>query len=246
MIGINLLPDIKQEYLKSQRIKRTILAISFLVSAGVISIVVLFGIFVFVGQRVHLSGLQKDIDNTISKLQAIEDLDKIVTIQKQLEKLPELHDKKPAVYRFFQLFLPKLVPNDVNLNAIDIRVTDRYEMEISGEAKDFKAVNTFADTLKFAELVPAEGTAGENALRPFTNVVVDSYDKDDEITSYKIELVFDPSLFDKTQNVTIRVPSIISSPSVTERPGALFQLPVQTDQPQEEDTQNPSDQEGAL
>src|SRR5690606_8952134 len=143
---INLLPDVKQEFIKSQRTKRMFIAGAFLVSAACVGLVILLFLWTNVQQKQHISNLQEDIDNYIKDLKETHDVDKILTIQNQLNALPGLHDEKPAVTRL-SAFLSNVVPQNIERNEVTVSFEDN-EMVISGSGIDFKSVNTFADTLK--------------------------------------------------------------------------------------------------
>lgn len=219
MITLNLLPDIKKDYLKSQRTKRLFILSAFTVSAAVVGVAVLLGLFVFGAQNLHKSRVQSDIDNALSTLQSQEDLEKIVTIQKQLESLPELHDKKPVANRLFG-YLATVVPANIALTEIEVAFDDDNEMTISGKGEDPKAVNVFVDTLKNATF-----TYNENeTTNPFTEVILESVSIDEEDgTNYEITLLFDYILFDNTiSGGELTVPKITTTTSVQQRP-ALFQ-----------------------
>ena len=140
MITLNLLPDIKKEYLKANRTKSTILTIAFFVSLGVVFAVVLMSLYVLGVQRLQISNSQDSIDKSIITLQTTEDLDKTITIQNQLNALPALEESTIAANRLFD-YLTIVTPNDVSLNTVIIDYQS-YTVEVRGTGKDFKAVNT--------------------------------------------------------------------------------------------------------
>jgi len=219
MITLNLLPDIKKEYLKTERFKRMFMVGSLLVSLLFVTLTVLLAIFVYGVQRLQLSDVQSDIDNSLVQLQSIQDLGKIVTIQKQLEALPGLHETKPAVDRLFT-YLGDMVPPDVSLTKIEFFLSDdQLSAELSGTAPDPKAVNVFVDTIKNVQFA-YEGA--EAPIRPFTSVVLADPVVEDDIVNYTVAVKFDSLLFDnRLNNARLTVPKITTSSSVTQRP-ALF------------------------
>jgi hypothetical protein len=221
MISLNLLPDVKKEYLKSQRTKRLFIVLSVLISVVSIGLVVLMGAFV-VGQRVHLGNVQGDIDKAIEQVQSEQDIDKVLTIQKQLDQLNALHDKKYATTRLFE-YIKVLVSNDISLNSFELDNGDT-SVVIKGFGKDFPSVNTFSDTLKNAEFSYKSGEEIQT-LKPFSGVTLSSISpEDEEETVFDIKMLFDPIIFNNTlEQVKLTVPNITSSPSVTERPGSLFE-----------------------
>jgi Tfp pilus assembly protein PilN len=226
MITLNLLPDIKKEYLRSQRIKRLFIVGAVIVSGAFVALAVLLAIFVFGAQRLHLSSIQSDIDEAVTTLQNQPDLDKIVTIQKQLEALPQLHAEKPAADRLLE-YLSKLVPQDISLTRLQMTLFEDYEATLTGFGSEPKAVNVFVDTLKNATFTHS----GDQTVNPFSQVVLDGITVDEnEGTSYRIILTFDPILFDNTvTDGELNVPNITTSASVQGRPD-IFQEPSEEEQ----------------
>jgi len=241
MIALNLLPDVKKEYLRSQRLKRLFVTLALLISGASILVVLIFG-SVLIGQNKHISDIDDDIAKYSDTLKAEEDLGKILTVQNQLNQLPQLHEGKPAVNRLFG-YLKLLVPDDVRLTSTDFDFSGDYTAEVKGFGEDFPAVNKFADTLKNAEFRYSR-PASENeeiqiqSLKPFSAVTLSSISPDEDQgaenkANFKIELIFDQTIFDNTLvSYSLKVPNIVSSPSTTERPAPLFDQ-----QPLDEETQ---------
>ncbi len=218
MITLNLLPDIKKEYMKAKRTKRLFVTIALFVSAGSIAAVVLMAMYVLGVQTLQVSNSQGSIDDSIATLTGTEDLDKMVTVQNQLDALPPLHQGTVVASRLFDDLIV-LVPNEVSLNSIAIDYT-KYTIEMKGQGSDFKSVNTFVDTLKNASFVYDDN---DQSALAFSSVVLGSIGKSDDSTSFKITLVFDPLIFDT--NITglkLSVPNITSTRSQTEKPKSLF------------------------
>lgn len=218
MIQFNLLPAVKLNYVKTKRNKRLTIMASLLV--GGVSLAVLGLLFFAVqgAQRKYSKDLSKDIKVESAKLEAIPDLNKILTIQNQLNSLPGLHDKKPVASQLFT-YLKQVTPANVSIANVQVDF-DAQTMTITGSADSINSVNTFVDTLKFTTYT-ASGTDSTNA---FSAVVLSSFGRDDKGASYQVNLKFDPLIFDATKQVTLTVPKgKITSRSETEKPDALFQ-----------------------
>src|SRR5690606_9936133 len=112
-----------------------------------------------------INGLSKDITAEIASIRAIEDLDKILTIQHQLETLPELHTTKTETSRLFS-YLNSVTPVEVKISSVNVDFVN-YTMIIEGTADSLAAVNKYADTLKFVTY----STSDERTGTPFTNVI---------------------------------------------------------------------------
>ena len=199
MISLNLLPDIKLEYLRAQRTKRLFMTLAFMIMVGSVAAVLIFGFVVYIVQGRHLSNQEADIEKKISTLQSEEDLASILTVQNQLEDLPGLHDSKPVVSRLFN-YLTILVPSDVDLDSIEIQFSEEEGgeavAELVGRSKNFKSVNVLSDSLKNAEYTSSVST---QASRAFNSVTLGSIGKSTSETTFTINALIDPLIFDKAQ-----------------------------------------------
>src|SRR5690606_17426323 len=102
MIEINLIPDVKREYLRTRALRNTVISMSILVGVGVVGLAVALAM-VFGGQLVTEALQDRSIKDEGAKLTAIEDLDKTVTIQHQLSVIGEQHASKSINSRLFDV-----------------------------------------------------------------------------------------------------------------------------------------------
>jgi hypothetical protein len=217
MIQFNLLPDVKLQYIKVARMKRTVIMICTLITGIAMGVFLLLFLVVAVVQKQYLNNLNHDIADSSKKLQSIENLDKILTVQNQLNGLPGLHDKKPVVTRLAD-YLERLTPANASIASLIIDF-DQKTIVITGSADSLKTVNMFVDTLKFTDF-----EAGDTKGRAFSGVVLSSFGRDDKGASYNIQAKFDQTIFDSAVDVKLIVPAIITNRSETEKPNeALFQ-----------------------
>src|SRR5690349_4497120 len=96
MIQFNLLPDVKLQYIKTRRTKRLTMIISVISAAACLTLLILMFVSVKVVQKKHINDLSKDIKSQVKTLNNVQDLNKILTVQNQLNSLPDLHQNKPA------------------------------------------------------------------------------------------------------------------------------------------------------
>lgn len=219
MTQVNLVPDIKQKYLKAQRMKRVIIVGSFFVSAGFITVVVLMFMFVNVAQKRHNTNLESDIKSGLSKLQAEQDVAKVLTIQKQLETLPGLHANKPQMSRL-ALYLSKLIPKNVWLDELSIDMKKKT-IEVRGDAGSVRSVNVFIDSMKNATYTVEGQDVNKNpAKNAFSAIALDNLGTDNKTgsVSYRIVGTFDPVIFTEAKQVNMDIPNITSTQSETEKP----------------------------
>ena len=218
MIQFNLLPSVKLEYVKAKRNKRLTILACLLVSGFMLTVLLILFFAVQGAQKKYSKDLSKDIKAESAKLTGVKDLNKILTIQNQLNSLPDLHQKKPAAAQVFA-YVKQVTPASVSVANIQIDF-DAGTMSITGSANSIGSVNTFVDTLKFTTYT-ADGGSSTNA---FSEVVLTNFGRDDKGASYQINLKFDPIIFDNTKQVTLTVPKgKITTRSETEKPDALFQ-----------------------
>lgn len=215
MIQFNLLPDIKLEYIKAKRSKRSIVLISIAVAGASLAIFILLFTTVNILQKQHLNNLSEDITRLSGQLEAVDGLDRILTVQNQLNKLTEIHDQKAVLSRLKD-YITQVTPAQVSYASIDLDA-ELSTMKFSGSADSLKTINQFVDTLKFTKYSTAsESTATLNA---FSNVVLTSFDTDEvKGFTYEIDLKFDPAIFSSNAVTTLSVPNIITTRSAIERP----------------------------
>ncbi len=218
MIQFNLLPDVKLEFIKAQRLKRVVVSISFAVTAVTLGIFILLFFVVNFAQKRHISNLNKDIEESIAHLQSIPDIDKVLTIQNQLGSLTTLHEAKPAASRTLT-YLSQLTPAKASISQTTTNF-DTGTISIVGSADSLVTVNKFADTLKFTTFTTSTNQEAQNA---FSEVVLTSFGVDTDGASYQLDLKYNPEIFNNTVEVKLVVPDIISTRSQTEKPSALFQ-----------------------
>lgn len=211
MIQFNLLPDVKLEYLRTERTKRTVILISSLVGGVAFAIFLLLFTLVNVGQKQHLANLQKDIATDKKTLQEVPNIAKILTIQNQLNTLPGLHNKKPVTSRVLG-FVQQLTPSGASISKLDIK-WEENSMTIEGTADSLAVVNTMVDTIKFTEAT-VQASAVDNASpenkEPFTEVVLQTFAVSNSAgvkkpVTYTINFKYDPIIFSNDYVVSLAV-----------------------------------------
>lgn len=220
MIQFNLLPDIKLAYIKSRRLKRMIILSSIAVSAVAIFILVVLATAVLGIQKKHLNDLNNDVIKITKDLKAKPDLDKVLTIQNQLKNLPTLHANKPVASRLF-LYFSQVTPVQIGISKLSVGFDDST-MTITGVSDSLNSVNTFIDTLKFTSYTT--GADSNSSPKAFNTVVLASFNRDKDIVSYTVTLKFDPVIFNSKNEITLVVPTQVTTRSETEKPVNPFQV----------------------
>jgi Tfp pilus assembly protein PilN len=223
MIELNLLPDVKLEYIKTQRARRLTFSVALLVAAVAVALlIILLGVDGL--QKKHLSDLNSDISSESSKLQGEPNINQILTVQNQLQSLTALHASKPAASRVFD-YLNSLTPVTVSIDNFTIDFTQQT-VTITGAADALSSINQYVDTLKNATYT--SDTPGSKSSPAFSNVVLSSFglnsntqDKS-QAAEYTIALSYDKSIFDITQKITMTVPSEVTTRAGLQQPNDLF------------------------
>ena len=104
VVQFNLLPDVKLEFNRNQRVKRLVYSLSFLVGRRRAGVVYdqLFDRSDCCRRNYSMTPTS-NIHNYSNQLKSIGDLAKILTIQNQLKSLPSLHQSKHIASRLFDL-----------------------------------------------------------------------------------------------------------------------------------------------
>jgi Tfp pilus assembly protein PilN len=227
MIQFNLLPDVKQEFIKVRRFKRLAMTgstIVIAVSAGIL--IILIGVVDGI-QKHTLSNLNSNISTLTSQINTVPDLNEILTIQNQLTSLPALDSQKPVAARIFN-YLNEVTPSNVAINSLSLDFT-ADQMMISGSAPNVATIDQYVDTYKFTNYTTGNNTQPQAA---FSNVVLSSYstgsagsssDTGAGAASYSLTLNFNAALFNHADNTQLIVPNEISTRSVLDQPLNLFQ-----------------------
>ena len=183
MIEINLLPDVKQELIRAQIQRNLIISVSILsaIIAGVL--VVIVASYVYGAQALIMRNANSNIDSEYAKLTSVEDLDKMLTIQNQLNTVSSLDQKKYVTSRLYDM-LNVVVPdspNDVTISSMAVQMPMAAEdgssdpemlagegavVTIEGQTSDgYAGLEAFEKMIASAviEFVPKEGAslAGE-------------------------------------------------------------------------------------
>jgi hypothetical protein len=219
MIQLNLLPDVKLEYLRAQRTKRLAMVISFIVTAAAVAILIIM-LSVEGFQKHTLGNLNKNVASETTQLRKEPQINSVLTVQNQLESINQLHASEPAANRLFD-YLNELTPTSITIGnlAIDFNA---HTISISGSADALSSVDQYVDTLKFTNYTTGPNTKDAPA---FSSVVLSSFSLDNTTAppaDYTITANFDPTIFYVTKNVSLVIPSQVTTRSALEHPGPLF------------------------
>ena len=148
MIEINLLPNVKRELLKTRAMRNRVISISFLVGGASIAAVVVLALIL--GSQIAAEAVQNGvIKDRNDKLMAVEDLNKVVTIQHQLTKINEQHSGKKLNSRIFDVVtaVNPVAPNNVSFSDIKVNPGSKTITLEGSAVNGYSALETLKKTI---------------------------------------------------------------------------------------------------
>lgn len=229
MIGINLLPDVKKEFIKAQRTRNTVISLSIVSMIFVVGLTALLALMVYAWQGTMIGMIKSDITKKQNTLVAKPEIEKYLTVQNQLDMLKALHDEKhKIVYSRLLDFFPLLnpaAPNNVGLSSVKIKQSD-MSINLQGNTSSFQGVTTFKNTLENAKvLYKIDGEQKEVNL--FTSVTLKSaslgQNNGRSNASFEFVVIYSPEVFGpNATEIQLNVPKLTISDSQSNAPNELF------------------------
>lgn len=234
MIEVNLIPDVKQELIKAQRARTSVISISIVAGIIAVGLVVLLVLWVFAVQTARGAIVDGTINTESEKLASVEDISNTLTVQQQLEVLPELHDSKNINSRMFDVLttINPADPNTVSVTNLELdTATETITIEAQGQ-NGYLALEAFKKTINGTTFDFTEGEDGAQQSVPLASEMSDSdrsYGEDaseGRVLRFTLSFTYPPELFSPSvqsaslvapeqTNVTdshLRVPDSLFSP----------------------------------
>lgn len=202
MVQFNLLPDIKLKYIKTQRTKHFVTFISLLAGAASLGVLVLAFVYVYVIQAQIITSYNNKIKTTQSQIMQVKDVEKMLTVQNQLNTLTGLHEKKPVASRLFG-YLEKTTPQSISLDKLELNFVDST-ISVGGKGPNLEAIKVYADALKNTRY-RTTNAGQDTSRRAFNEVVLNELARDEKGATFTVSAKFDPILFQKNEDVQIEV-----------------------------------------
>ena len=158
MIEINLLPNVKRELLKTRAMRNRVISISFLVGGASIAAVVVLALIL--GSQIAAEAVQSGvIKDRNDKLMAVEDLNKVVTIQHQLTKINEQHSGKKLNSRIFDVVtaVNPVTPNNVSFSDIKVNPGSKTITLEGSAVNGYSALETLKKTILNTKIQTTDG-----------------------------------------------------------------------------------------
>ncbi|MGB4761788.1 MAG: hypothetical protein WBP12_00360 [Candidatus Saccharimonas sp.] len=238
MIEINLVPDVKIEMLRAQRMRNIAISMSIIAGAAAVAVVVVMGLVI--GTQAALEGVtSKNIKQEYEKLSRVEGVNDILTLQNQLSKISQIHDNKTLDSRLLDVLLAvnPPAPNDIKFSKITLD-PKTSSLTIEGSATGgFSATEVFRKTIlntKVEGKYAGDDTLQTTNLTDKVTIKDTSYGTDSTgavALRFTMTMTYLDSLFsNKLTEVRIVTPTdkIDVTDSKTRVPDSLFSQPVTT------------------
>ena len=214
MIQINLIPEVKLEYLKVERQHRRVVAGSMVTSIVAVAIVAVLGIFLG-GQLVYENILMKNIDKDFAKFkQDNPDGGDLLTLQNQLSTISNLTKQKSKMSNSVKLMssVSYASGSDVQITGVNVMPGDSI-ISIEGKSpRGFAGADAFRKTLLSTKIcfIDLDDEAKKDDSLSFEQICSDAKSKADKYNPPKgVEV----SLVDLSDNVVVSDSNYVDDPS---------------------------------
>jgi hypothetical protein len=213
MIEINLVPDVKQELIKAQRVRASVISIAVVIGIAAVGVVVVLAFWVFAVQAARGVISDNTIKNESKKLSDVEGISDTLTIQNQLAKLSEMHDNKNIDSRLFDILttINPSAPNNVAITNVSLdSATTTIKIEAQA-ANGYPALDVFKKTINATNFEYSKD--GEKQSVKLADAMSDSdrsYGEDAsgaKVLRFTLTFTYPAELFARTsENATIVAP----------------------------------------
>ncbi len=187
MIQINLVPDVKLELISAQRHRNIVVSTSIvaMIAAGVV--VVILGA-VIGGQKFTQNLVTNNIVQADEEFRGMEDIEKTVTVQNQLQSIQSTHDQKTMTSRVFDLLAEasaKGTENSVSLTSFSIDTeSSTISLLAQTDRRGFEAAEVFRKNIEGMQVyfVDAEEKVNETVPNEFLENPLTTHTKEQSET----------------------------------------------------------------
>jgi Tfp pilus assembly protein PilN len=210
MIEINLVPNVKQELIKAQRVRSKVIAWAIFIGVASVAVVILLSFYVFGVQTARGFIADNAITDKSKTLANIPDLSKTLTIQNQLTKISALNSDKKIDSRLFDMLTVIIPPAPNNIQISDMTIDSTTNtITINGQAANsYAAVEVFKKTINGA-VVKFDGNDSGVALASNISTSNTSYGEDSsgaKVLRFTISFTYANELFSpESKNVSVVV-----------------------------------------
>lgn len=154
---INLVPDIKDEMIKTLKLRNFIFFLCIVVASASVGITIFFGLIAG-GQQLALESKKATLEHLSEKLNSYEDLKDFLTIKDQLGNISSLTNDKQVLSRTFNILntlLPKgvdtITVSEVNVDLSEEQPTISFDAQANAGKEpfiDYRVLESFKKSMK--------------------------------------------------------------------------------------------------
>ena len=232
MIQINLVPDVKQEMLRAQRMRNVAISLSIVV--GIVAVGIVTTLAIILGAQTAVQKFEEgQITVGYKKLSSVSDLNSALTVQNQLATISGQNDKRTVDSRLLDVLaaINPAAPNDVKLSKVTLDPTqDTITLEGSA-AGGYPATDVFRKTILNTTVSAKQQGSDTTQNMPLTTSVVlqdTSYGEDAtgaKVVRFTITFTYPDGMLDnRMSDVKVSTPSarVDVTDSKTRIPDSMF------------------------
>lgn len=230
MIEVNLIPDVKQAFIRAQKMRNMAITLAIVIGVTAGGVVALLALFLG-GQAITETVVRDNIKKDFKTFQSIDNIENVLTIQNQLSKISDIHQNKSIDSRVFDLLaaINPAAPNDIKISNIKLD-PETKNLTIEGSAVNgYPATETFRKTILNTKL--ESGSGDDLSSVTLTDKVImgeTSYGEGangGKVLRFSLSFMYPEGLFDNTlQSIKVVTPTnkIDVTDSRTRVPDSLF------------------------
>ncbi|MBQ2660432.1 hypothetical protein IJF86_03400 [Candidatus Saccharibacteria bacterium] len=158
MFEINLVPDVKSEMLKAQKIRNIVLFVCLIVIAAAGGVIAILG-GIKGGQDITMSSQDSRIEALSAKINSFDDLSELLTIQSQLNSLAVVSQEKVLLSRIFSIVSVMLPMNgdEISLSELTVDVEKNLiKFDAQADARvepliDYRVLDAFKKSMSMTK-----------------------------------------------------------------------------------------------
>lgn len=165
MIQVNLIPNVKQDLLKAQKIRNWVIFFSIIAGGAAIAIVVVMGL-AFGAQNIIVNANEDNIKKKFEQLSKKDGINEAIILQNQLNQIDGIRKNAPNVSRLLGQIIPTIQTtgsNEVKFSSVSYDSTTRT-VSIEGKAKGYNAYNGFINALKETQILYHSSEKAKNTI----------------------------------------------------------------------------------
>ncbi|MBQ3474323.1 hypothetical protein IJH24_02775 [Candidatus Saccharibacteria bacterium] len=159
-LEINLVPDIKNEMIRTLKLRNFILFLSIIVASASVAIVFIFGVIVG-GQQIAINNKKGLLETFSSKLNSYSDLNEFLTIKDQVDNITAITENKTVASRTFNILLaliPTDSPDSIEISELTVDLVSEETPTFSLEAQanagqapfiDYNVLDAFKKSMEY-------------------------------------------------------------------------------------------------